>query len=89
MMTAPILSVAVHNHTQEAFANFQRYELFRDNPVHTSWAVVLLFYSALHLVDAYHHAQYAPLPMGSHTSRNQFVRTAIDIRTIEPYYYTL
>ena len=40
-------------HIQEAQANYVRYERLAQNPLDIGWALVLLFYSALHLVQAH------------------------------------
>lgn len=43
----------IQSHIDEAQANRRRYELMLTNPDDVSWGLVFLFYSALHLIQAY------------------------------------
>ncbi len=40
-------------HIAEAYTNYRRYERFLNGSEDVSWAVVALFYSAVHLMQAY------------------------------------
>lgn len=52
-MPAPRLSRRTQEHIEEARANYRRYERMLGEPEDISWATVFLFYSALHLVQAF------------------------------------
>jgi hypothetical protein len=49
----PAPSRNAERHIQEAFANYRRYERSLTVPDDIAWASVFLFYSAIHLVNAY------------------------------------
>lgn len=63
-------------HIAEAKSNYDRYSRFAANTDDTGWAIVVLFYSALHLVQA-HAVTRCPalrekIP-NSHVDRNSYV----------------
>jgi len=54
MLPAKLLPARVSRpHLKEAHTNYQRYQRFLTEPENFDWAIVLLFYSALHLVQAH------------------------------------
>ncbi len=60
-------------HIAEAHANYRRYERFLNNSEEVSWAVVALFYSAVHLMQAYAHAK-TPMNMpDAHEKRAVYI----------------
>lgn len=71
-MRAPIISQK-DRHIGEAYANYKRFLTLRANRDY-QWAAILLFYSAIHLIDACH-AHYHPTErLNNHSERNDYVR---------------
>lgn len=68
-----VFSRHVQDHIHEAQANLRRYEQMLRNPDDVPWGMVFLFYSALHLVQAYAR-HYTPddIPR-DHEDRNSYV----------------
>ncbi len=60
-------------HIDEAHANYQRYELLLAIPEHRGWACVLLFYSALHLVEAYKCVYHPDERIDGHEQRDAYI----------------
>lgn len=67
-----------NDHIEEAKDNYERYLRLLEDDRDIDWALVILFYSALHLVQA-HAERHAPkitgvaIPMDHHT-RNDYVK---------------
>lgn len=52
-MPPPVIDPEALKHIEEAKRNYERYQAFIDNSLYFDWAIVTLFYSALHLVQAF------------------------------------
>lgn len=74
-------------HIAEAYANYRRYERFLNDPEEVSWAVVALFYSAVHLMQAYAHAK-TPMNMPD-THEKRAVYISNQMRPIASHYRRL
>lgn len=70
-------------HLQEAYINYQRYESFLDEPQNLHWAVVLLFYSAVHLVDAYIAGKHPDVKIAKHEDRDSYIANQMSAITRE------
>src|SRR5438270_14087151 len=73
-------------HIAEASANYARYEHLNEVGEY-GWAVVLLFYSALHLVDAYKCIHHPGVDFRNHEQRDEYVFD--ELRSIHVYYKSL
>ena len=60
-------------HIAEAYVNYRRYERFLNNSEDVSWAIVALFYSAVHLMQAYAHAKTPANMPTTHIERGTYV----------------
>ena len=86
-MDAPSFDETQSNrHLNEAKANYTLFEKLRDQQ-HWGWATVVLFYSALHLVEAYKCIHHPHLDFKGHSERNDYVFD--NIRTINIGYRSL
>ena len=86
-MDAPSFDENTANrHKAEAGANYHRYEILRDQG-EWGWAVVLLFYSALHLVEAYKCIHHPGRAFKNHEERLDYVFD--ELFSINMYYRTL
>lgn len=76
-------------HIQRALENeaFFRDRLDLSQEIDRSWAVVTLFYAALHWVDAY--LATKNIHPAAHQVRDRYVGTALDLRRIGVSYQTL
>jgi hypothetical protein len=73
-MSAPVLPW-VAEHINEAEANYRRYERMMELPSDVSWGSVFLFYSVIHLIQAYAYAK-TPLDIPrDHDTRRFYVGT--------------
>ena len=73
-MSVPVqYSPRIQEHIDEAQANYNRYETMLKNPADISWRLVFLFYSALHLVQAYARINTPDDIPGDHEDRNNYV----------------
>lgn len=63
----------IQEHIEEAQANYDRYETMLKKPADISWGLVFLFYSALHLVQAYARLNTPNDVPGDHEDRNNYV----------------
>ena len=61
-------------HIAEAQDNYRRYKRFLQTPEDTSWALVALFYSALHLVQAHAITKCALTHEAVPTSHNERIK---------------
>ena len=59
---------------QEAYENYQRYEKSLDQQEYLNWAIVFLFYSAVHLINAYAIAKHPNKQFHSHQERDEYVK---------------
>jgi hypothetical protein len=78
-------------HINEAHDNYRRYERYLQIPEDTGWALVLLFYSAVHLVQAHAIAKLKgrsdqTIP-DDHTARFSYI--ANNLGSIETHYSRL
>ena len=80
-----------NQHLQQARENYDFYFHRTDLTVGVDrqWAAVLLFYSALHLVDAFLAAQSTPFHPGSHEIRDSCIARLRDLHPIARAYGTL
>jgi hypothetical protein len=86
MRAEPFDESLSRRHIIEAETNYRRYEDLKSRE-EWGWAAVLLFYSALHLVEA-HKCLYDPdRRFASHEQRNDYVYDAL--QTINVWYATL
>ena len=86
-MDAPSFSeIESSRHKAEAKANYHRYTLLHEQGEY-GWAVVLLFYSALHLVEAYKCIHHPAESLNDHRKRLDYVYD--ELRQISVYYETL
>ena len=74
-------------HLQEASANYRRYQDFLKEPQNVQWAIVFLFYSALHLVQAYACDKSPDLKLKDHEARDSYV--ARELRFVAKAYEKL
>lgn len=74
-------------HLEQAQHN-ERFFSGIDTDTYSDWAVIALFYSALHYVDAYL-AKEGIVDPGGHDSRDEFVRRYPTTRAIWPQYRRL
>lgn len=71
-MTAYNYSRRTQEHIDEARSNYRRYERMIQEPEDVSWSAVMLFYSALHLIQAYaRHYTPGDIP-GDHEDRADY-----------------
>ena len=70
-------------HTAEAGANYRRYEILREHE-EFAWAVVLLFYSALHLVEAHKCIHHPDKSLSDHREISYYVLG--ELSEIHEYY---
>ena len=86
-MDAPSLNeIEASKYITEAKANYHRYVVLREQG-EFGWAVVLLFYSALHLVEAYKCIYHPNEVLDDHRKRLDYVYD--ELRQISIYYETL
>lgn len=72
-------------HLAQANANKALYEELLDRPAYRDWALTVLFYAALHYVDAFLFPRNPP----DHGTRNQMVRTTPLLRALYAKYRRL
>ena len=86
MNTPSYDQIQSNRHISESSTNYTRYENLKNSGEY-GWAVVLLFYSALHLVEAYKCIHHPSNKFSSHSQRDDYVFEKI--RSINQYYYSL
>lgn len=86
MDTPSVDAFEANKYKAEAKANYHRYVILREQG-EFGWAVVLLFYSALHLVEAYKCIYHPDALLDDHRKRLDYVYD--ELRQISVYYETL
>ena len=86
LWTLLLNEIEASKHTAEAKANYHRYVILREQG-EFGWGVVLLFYSALHLVEAYKRIYHPNEILDDHRKRLNYVYD--ELRQISVYYETL
>ena len=74
MPPLPAAIEASNNHIQEAKNNYDRYKRLLEDDRDIDWALVLLFYSAVHLVQA-HAMRHLPHWQQNHTIMTRATNT--------------
>lgn len=77
----------VHAHLGQAEHNLKLYEGL-DRKVFSDWAATVLFYSALHYVDAFIFQQLKTNPSG-HSNRDQYLNKVTQLKALRPDYRIL
>ena len=87
MPASRTISPKSREHLQEAYENYCRYKKFLDDKENLNWAIVLLFYSAVHLVNAYAATKDPYTRFTSHQDRDKYIN--INIKSIYEIYRRL
>lgn len=70
-------------HLKQARHNFSLFQSF-DKTKYPDWAVTILFYTALHYVDAF--LAGSAIDPGSHVARDKYIRMVTQLRPLYSHY---
>lgn len=77
MRSSPPLNQAAQDHLGKARHNYRLYQHLHDDGEFLDWAITLMFYTALHLVQA-HAELYGPWVPENHDDRRSYVREQLN-----------
>lgn len=66
-------------HLQEVYENYCRYQNALDRQEYLNWAIVFLFYSAVHLINAYAATKHPDRKFESHYDRDEYIKDNLKV----------